>query len=126
MVTQLSPQLVLTKFEELARASEHLIETNLPASELAEFAELALKAKSQKIASVSFVPPAINTADPDLDKISTMIETAVEKSENPGGARSGKGKGFSSKSSGSSTGGSIGSLSSGYAANQSDNVAKVC
>jgi hypothetical protein len=55
-----------------------------------------------------------------------MIETAVEKSENPGGARPGKGKGFSSKASGSSTGGSIGSLSSGYAANQSDNVAKVC
>jgi LCP family protein required for cell wall assembly len=126
MMQQLSPQTVLTKFEELAKASEHLIETNLPASELGEFAELALKAKSQKIASVSFVPPAINTADPDLEKIRAMIDTAVEKSENPGGARTGKGKGFSSKSSGSSIGGSIGSMSDGYAANQSTDVAKVC
>jgi polyisoprenyl-teichoic acid--peptidoglycan teichoic acid transferase len=129
MVQQLSPQMVLTKFEELAEASEHLIETNLPASELAEFAELALKAKSQKIASVSFVPPAINTSDPDLDKIRAMIDTAIDKSANPGGGKGGKGgkgKGFSSRASGSSTGGSIGSMASGYAANQSSDVAKVC
>ena len=53
----------------LAKAGTELVETNLPASELDAFAQLALKARSQKIASVSFVPPAIITDDPDIDKI---------------------------------------------------------
>ena len=130
MLQQLSPQMVLTKFEDLATASTHLIETDLPASELGEFTALALKAKSQKVGTVSFVPPAINTADPDIDKIHTMIEQAIARSEAPkdseGGAGPKKGPGFSKKASGASTGGSIGSLSTGYAANQSADLSKVC
>ena len=53
MLQQLSPQMVITKFEGLAKASESLLETNLPASELDTFAGLALKARSQKIATTT-------------------------------------------------------------------------
>ena len=49
MVQQLSPQTVITKFEALAKAGTELVETDLPASELDTFAQLALKARSQKI-----------------------------------------------------------------------------
>ena len=132
MLQQLSPQTVLTKFEALATASTHLIETDLPASEVGEFSRLALKAKAQKVGTVSFVPPAINTADPDIDKIRTMIDDAIAKSEAPKGSGSGggsgakKGPGFTKRDSDASTGGSIGSLSSGYAANQSADLSKVC
>ncbi|QIK65557.1 LCP family protein [Nocardioides sp. HDW12B] len=126
MLQQLSPQTVLTKFEALADASTHLIETDLPASEVGEFTQLALRAKSQKVGTVSFVPPAINTSDPDIDKIRTMIDDAITKSEQPSGSGRKKGPGFSKSSSGASTGGSIGSLSSGYAANQSADLSKVC
>ena len=129
MLQQLSPQTVLTKFEDLATASTHLIETDLPASEVGEFTQLALKAKAQKVGTVSFVPPAINTSDPDIDKIRTMIDQAIATSEpqgSDGGSGPKKGPGFTKKTSGSSTGGSIGSLSSGYAANQSADLSKVC
>jgi LCP family protein required for cell wall assembly len=124
MLQQLSPQMVLTKFEALAEASESLLETNLPASELNTFVDLALKARSQKIATVSFVPPQIVTSAPDIDKIHQMIETATAKSEGSTKARAGKG--FSKRHQGPQTGGSLGSMSSGYAANQADDLSQVC
>ena len=133
MVQQLSPQTVITKFEDLAEAGTELVQTDLPASELDVFAQLALKARTQKIASVSFVPPAILTYDPDIDKIRTMIDDAIEKSEaSQSGDESDEGtqvrpsKGFNTRNSGSTTGGSLGSLSTGYAANQADDLTKVC
>ena len=130
MVQQLSPQTVLTKFEELAKAGTELVQTDLPASELDVFAQLALQARSQKIASVSFVPPAIETYDPDIAKIHAMIDEAIEKSEAPAEQQTEAGsrpsKGFNKRNSGATTGGSLGSLSGGYAANQSDDLTKVC
>jgi LCP family protein required for cell wall assembly len=130
MLQQLSPQTVITKFEALAHAGENMIETNLPASELGTFAELALKARSQKVSSVSFVPPAINTSDPDIGKIRSMISTAIATSEKPksdsSSAKPHHGKGFTTHSGGASTGGSIGSMSGGYAANQANDLSKVC
>ena len=58
-----------------------IIETDLPASELDTFVDLALKARSEPISSVSFVPPAIVTADPDIDKIRAAVEKAVDPPE---------------------------------------------
>ena len=65
LLTQISPQSVLRNFEKITKASSAMLSTNLPASELDRFIDLSLKAKSQKIATVSLVPPVINTADPD-------------------------------------------------------------
>jgi LCP family protein required for cell wall assembly len=129
MLQQLSPQLVVTRFAALAEAGEHILSTNLPASELDTFAELAIAARSQTMSTVSFVPPAITTSSPDIAKIRSMIATAVDRSE--GGSsepRSGSrpSKGFSARSGGPSTGGSIGSLSEGYRANQADDLSKAC
>jgi LCP family protein required for cell wall assembly len=132
MLQQLSPKMVLTKFEGLAKASESLLETNLPASELDTFVDLSLKARSQRIGTVSFVPPQITTADPDIAKIHKMITTAIRHSEGSagsagsGGAADHKGKGFTRRAQGPQTGGSLGSMSSGYAANQADDLSKVC
>lgn len=131
MLQQLSPATVITKFQALASAGENMIETNLPASELDTFAELALKARSQKVSSVSFVPPAINTSDPDIGKIRSMIAAAIKASEKTGSngtapARPHPGKGFTARSGGASTGGSIGSMSTGYAANQATDLSRAC
>ena len=126
MVQQLSPGTVITRFSQLADAGEALIDTDLPASELDTFADLALKARTQNIGTVSFVPPAIVTSDPDTDKIRTMIDTAIDRSENGSEGTAGEGKGFNPRRQGPSIGGSVGSMAEGYEANQSDNLAKVC
>jgi hypothetical protein len=135
MLQQLSPQLVITRFAALAAAGKDILHTNLPASELDTFAGLALKAKAQPISTVSFVPPAITTSSPDIGKIRSMIARAIDRAD--GTAKSGSGgqasggrgrpsKGFSTGSGGPTTGGSIGSLSDGYRANQAGDLAKAC
>jgi len=129
MLEQLSPQVVVTKFEKIAKASEDIIATNLPASELDRFMELAIKAKSQPIATVSFVPPLINTADPDVSLIQRRVQAAIENGEV--GARQADHRNKAPAAGGgaagpSTTGGSIGSMSKGYAANDAANLSSAC
>ncbi len=133
MLRQLSPATVITRFESLAKAGENLIETDLPASELDRFIGLALKARSEPMSTVSFVPPAIDTSDPDLDRIHAMVEQAIDRAESqstenadePGtGAKAGTG--FSRNAGQSSTGGSVGNLSQGYAANAASDLTRAC
>lgn len=132
MLQQLSPRTVITKFEQIAAASTELITTDLPASELGRFAELAMKARSKPVASVSFVPPAINTGAPDIDKIHAMVEKAIEKSqakdeqgEAGAATKPKKRKGFT-RDRGTTVGGSLGSYSEGYAANRAGDLSSAC
>src|SRR4051794_19224629 len=129
MLQQMSPTTVITKFEAIAKASEKLVTTDLPASELGKFAELAMKARSQPVRTVSFVPPAISTGNPDIDKIHSMVKSAVDRSE---GKSAGKAAGPKAHKKGynrarhQTVGGSIGNLHDGYAANASSNLSDSC
>jgi anionic cell wall polymer biosynthesis LytR-Cps2A-Psr (LCP) family protein len=135
MLQQLSPQTVVANFEKIAKASEQLVTTDLPASELGRFAELAMKARSQPLATVSFVPPTISTGHPDVAKIQSMVTAAIDRSENgkkaaaPTAQASGKTakakKGYS-RSRQSTVGGSIGNLHEGYAANEATDLSSAC
>jgi hypothetical protein len=130
MLHQLSPQTVVTKFEKITKASEDLISTDLPLSEVDRFIELALKARSQPVRTVSFVPPLINTAHPDIAKIHQTVRSALapRKAKKPAAATAGKAAPRSSMPSShqGTTGGAIGSLHSGYAANQADDLGSAC
>jgi LCP family protein required for cell wall assembly len=81
MVNQLSPKKVLLNVNRIANSSKDMLTTSIPRQDLDVFADLALKAKGQKIASVSLVPPAIYTGNPDYPKVRRMISSAIEKSE---------------------------------------------
>jgi LCP family protein required for cell wall assembly len=129
MLQQLSPRTVITKFERIAKASEQLITTDLPASQLGTFAELALKARSQPVGTVSFVPPAINTSAPDIDKIRLMIDRAIDRSSGKAVAKPKAARhGFSTQQAadGASVGGSLGNLREGYAANKATDLSAAC
>jgi hypothetical protein len=129
MLQQLSPRTVITKFERIAEASEQLITTDLPASQLGTFAELALKARSQPVGTVSFVPPAINTSAPDIDKIRLMIDRAIDRSSGKAVAKPKAARhGFSTQQAadGASVGGSLGNLREGYAANKATDLSAAC
>ena len=137
MLDQLSPQVVVTKFSEIAKASQQVISTNLPASELDRFIALALKAKSQPLGTVSFVPPMVNTAEPDIALIQERVQQAIDRSR-PGeddetvSAQESEQKkvrrpaGGAGAPSAPTTGGSIGSLAEGYAANDSTDLSAAC
>jgi anionic cell wall polymer biosynthesis LytR-Cps2A-Psr (LCP) family protein len=170
MLQQVSPQVALRNFEKIAGASSAMVSTNVPRGEVDRFVDLALKAKSQKIASLSLVPPMVNTANPDIDEVHAKVAAAIAKAEGrtpekpvetaeaapadtqaPGtttapeatgatedeatadaadDAPEGAGSTSPAPSAPSTppavTGGSLGSLSTGYAANQSEDLGAVC
>jgi len=122
MLHQLSPQTVLTNFEKIAKASSDMISTDIPASEVDTFMGLALEAKSQPVSTLSLVPPLVNTGDPDIAMIQRKIQATIAASQKPS-AHVAK---HHEKKPSTVTGGSIGSLSAGYAANQASNLGAVC
>ncbi|MGJ9421145.1 LCP family protein [Aeromicrobium sp. CF3.5] len=81
MLQQLNPKDVLLNIQKIADSSKSLLDTNIPGGTLGEFMDLALKAKSQKVSTVSLVPPAVYTGNPDYDKVHSMISSAVDKAE---------------------------------------------
>ena len=116
MLQQLSPTDVLQHYDALANATKGIVTTSIPPGEVDTFVNLALKAKSQKIATVSLVPPLVNTADPDIAKIRDAIAKAFA------GAPAGK----HHKKPAEMTEGSFGSLHDGYVANHTDDLAASC
>ena len=138
MLHQLSPQKVVLKFEKIAKASQDLISTDVPLSEVDRFVELAMKARSQPVRTVSFVPPMVNTSHPDV----AMIQDTVQQALHPR-AKSSQKSTSGAKSTGTSahtgtsttsrqpasqgtTGGAFGSLHAGYAANQAEDLGSAC
>lgn len=81
MLHQLSPQKVLLNVEKIADSSKALLTTSIPQKDLPTFVDLALKAKSQKISTVSLVPPVIYTGNPNFAKVRRIIATAIGKAE---------------------------------------------
>jgi polyisoprenyl-teichoic acid--peptidoglycan teichoic acid transferase len=81
MLHQLSPHTVLLHVESIATAGKQLMSTDIPASQLGTFIDLALKARSQPVATVSFVPPMIKTYDPDYGLIRAKVANAIARSE---------------------------------------------
>lgn len=79
MLHQLSPQKVLFNAQAIAESGSNLVTTDIPARQLGSFMDLALKARAQKISTVSLVPPAIYTGNPDYEKVRRMIRNAFDK-----------------------------------------------
>jgi LCP family protein required for cell wall assembly len=123
MLQQLSPQKVVLKFENIAKASEDLISTDLPLGEVDRFIDLALKARNQPTRTVSFVPPMINTGDPDIGKIQRAVQDALHPKKKSAATKTPTTKRPASQG---TTGGAIGSLHSGYAANQAEDLGSAC
>ncbi len=78
MLDQLSPQTVLLNAGKIADSSAQMLATNLPGSELGAFADLALKARGTRIATLSVVPPEYNTANPDFGQIHADIQALID------------------------------------------------
>lgn len=125
MLQQLSPMTVVTKFQDIADASKQLITTNIPVSEVPTFVSLAEKARSQPVRTVSFVPPMINTGHPDVAKIRLLVQRAIHPVKGAKGHH-GKHAGGTGVQAVTTTGGAIGSMHAGYAANQAADLNSAC
>ena len=126
MLQQVSPQQALTNFSDIAAAGTSMVSTSIPGSEVGRFVDLALKARSQKISTVSLVPPLVDTADPDIAEIQGMVTAGIDRSEGDAPAAEPVKKRKRTQPPASTTGGSIGNIQEGYAANQSGDLAASC
>lgn len=81
MLHQLSPRKVLMNAQAIANSSSALMTTDIPAAQLGSFMDLALKARQQKVSTVSLVPPLVFTGNPDYENIQRIIRNALDSSE---------------------------------------------
>ncbi|UFN44068.1 LCP family protein [Nocardioides okcheonensis] len=162
MLDQVSPQTAVTNFQKIAKASSAMVSTDIPRGEVDRFVDLALKARGQKISTLSLVPPMINTANPDIALVQQKVAEAIAKAEGrtpektaeaapaPDAAPDAASDAASEEPATEDeaaptepapstpqapatpqapqpvTGGSVGSLSEGYAANESEDLGAVC
>ncbi|HEY1134745.1 MAG TPA: LCP family protein, partial [Nocardioides sp.] len=140
MLQQMNPTTVLTSFGDIADAGANMLETSIPAGEIDRFVDLALKARDEPMSTVSIVPPAVNTADPDMDVVHQMIADGIagdatapeeapateEATDEATGAPADSGSGGESASDETVTGGSLGSRDEGYAANETADLGSAC
>ncbi|MCI0689040.1 MAG: LCP family protein, partial [Sporichthyaceae bacterium] len=81
LARQIDPMTVLTRFPQIAGATKVLIDTNLSQRMLERLAEVAGKAGSAEITTVQFVPPLINTGDPNYPFIRSTTRDAIAASQ---------------------------------------------
>jgi len=78
ILAQFTPDVVLTRFSEVAVAGQDLIQTDLPQSLLPFLADLALKAKEQPITTIELTPEGgIDEFEPDFAYIQELVRVAL-------------------------------------------------
>ncbi|MBX6385307.1 MAG: LCP family protein [Microbispora sp.] len=80
LLAQADPATVLTRFTEIAAATRRIVRTDVPRPMLEHLVPLAWKVKHATITSLQFVPPLINTAYPDWDRIRQLTARAIRAS----------------------------------------------
>ncbi|GAA3768345.1 hypothetical protein GCM10022240_21030 [Microbacterium kribbense] len=78
ILKQFTPATVLSRFEDIARAGEHLVKTDVPSSMLGYFTDLAIKAKGHKVTTLELTPAEnVNQTAPDLGYVHDLVEKAL-------------------------------------------------
>ncbi len=124
MIQQLSPQKVVLNAGKIASSSAAMLSTNIPASELGAFGDIALKARNQKVATLSIVPPEYSTETPDFIQIHADIDKLIKKSEKR--ANSAQGSSSAPTSKPTATPSATSTPSSPTSANNTDDLSSIC
>ncbi|MFT4229250.1 MAG: LCP family protein [Microbacterium sp.] len=78
ILQQFTPTNVLTRFQDVAAAGTHVVQTDLPQSMLPYFAELALKAKEQTVTTIELTPEGgVDPDDPDVAYVRELVDAAL-------------------------------------------------
>jgi LCP family protein required for cell wall assembly len=130
LAQQVSPSTVVRKLGAISEATSGLIKTNIPSGDFGKLVPLAMQARTQKISTLSLVPPLVkNTAHPDMDFIHGKVAHAIAKAEGKAAKPSGKAvvpSAATAANGETQRGGSIGTRESGYAANESTDLSSAC
>lgn len=89
ILKQFTPVTVLSRFQEIMAAGEHLVKTDIPKPMLSAFADLALKAKEHKVTTIELTPEnGVDQTTPNVADVHAMIHDALhppKKTSSPEG-----------------------------------------
>ncbi|WP_342664751.1 LCP family protein [Microbacterium luticocti] len=78
ILKQFTPSTVLNRFEQIAKAGEHLVKTDIPSSMLGYFTDLAIKAKGQKVTTIELTPAQdVDQTHPDIAYVHELVHKAL-------------------------------------------------
>ena len=78
ILDQFTPQVVLTHFQEVAKAGADLVSTDLPSSFIPTLLDLALKAKEQGVTTIELTPDnGIDEHEPDWAYIQELMQSTL-------------------------------------------------
>ena len=90
MLKQLDPATLLSKFEDIANAGTKVVDSNISASQLGSFVDLAMKAKGKEVSRLTIGPPDFDASFstvPDFDQIHEKVDQLLAaQSEKSAGA----------------------------------------
>jgi LCP family protein required for cell wall assembly len=77
ILKQFQPAIVLTKFQDIAKAGAQVVKTDIPASMLGHLVEIGEKGRKLPVAQLELVPPIYSSDHPDFDKMRAAVTAAV-------------------------------------------------
>ncbi|MEV4687625.1 LCP family protein [Microbacterium sp. LWH3-1.2] len=78
ILAQFTPQVVLTRFQDVANAGADIVETDLPQSLIPTLVDLGLKAKEQQVQTLELTPEGgIDEYSPDYAYIAELVQTTL-------------------------------------------------
>ena len=92
MLKQLDPATLLAKFEDIVKAGTKVVDSNISASQLGSFVDLAMKAKGQEMSRLTIGPPDFDASFstvPDFDQIHQKVDALLAPAPAAGAAEDG-------------------------------------
>ena len=77
IVKQFQPSIVVTKFQDIAKAGAQVVKTDVPSGALPGFVDLGDKARKLPVSRLELVPPTFNPAQPDYTKLHAAVQEAI-------------------------------------------------
>ncbi|WP_407709257.1 LCP family protein [Arthrobacter nitrophenolicus] len=92
MLKQLDPATLLAKFEDIAKAGTQVVESNISASQLGSFLDLAIKAKGQDVKRLTIGPPDFDASFstvPNFDELHERVDQLLASASAQGAQSAG-------------------------------------
>lgn len=83
ILKQFTPVTVVTKFQDIAKAGQQVVKTDIPQSMIGYFTDLGMKTRTLPVHNLELVPPAVDTTDPNYTKIHSMVRKALAPPASP-------------------------------------------
>lgn len=82
IIRQFTPEALLTKYTELSRAGQDMVQSDVPQSMIGSLSQLALKTRQLRITNLELVPASgVNTTVPDFEQIHAMVQQALAEAD---------------------------------------------